>query len=88
MGEVVEFMQEEDGSGYLTSDNCKTIEGVYVNNLAAMVDNGNVYLGTKVDDGIDDAMLTNMEDINRFCIMWLAINDPAVLVDDEGKANG
>jgi len=83
MGEVIEFLQEEDGSGYLTSDNCKTIDGVYVNNVAAMVDNGNVYLGTKADDGIDDALLTNKEDMDRFCIMWLGINNPDVLKEDE-----
>jgi hypothetical protein len=83
MGEVVEFLQEEDGSGYLTEDNCKKITGVYVNNVAAMVDNGNVYLGTKADDGIDDALLTNLEDMDRFCIMWLGINSPDVLKEDE-----
>jgi len=83
MGEVVEFIQELDGSGYLTEDNCKKITGVYVNNVAAMVDNGNVYLGTKADDGIDDALLTNLEDMDRFCIMWLGINNPDVLKEDE-----
>lgn len=83
MGEVVEFLQEEDGSGYLTEDNCKTITGVYVNNIAAMVDNGNVYLGTKADDGIDDALLTSKKDLDRFCIMWLGINNPDVLKGDE-----
>ena len=84
MGEVIEFLQEEDGSGYLTKDNCKTIHGVYVNNVAAMVEHENVYLGTKADDGIDDALLTNKEDMDRFCIMWLGINNPDVLKEDEG----
>lgn len=83
MGEVIEFLQEEDGSGYLTKDNCKTIHGVYVNNVAAMVEYENVYLGTKVDDGIDDALLTNKEDMDRFCIMWLGINNPDVLKEDK-----
>ena len=83
MGEVVEFIQELDGSGYLIEDNCKKITGVYVNNVAAMVDNGNVYLGTKADDGIDGALLTNLEDMDRFCIMWLGINNPDVLKEDE-----
>lgn len=88
MGEVVEFLQEEDGSGYLTSDNCKTITGVYVNNIAAMVDNGNVYLGTKADDGIDDALLTNFEDMNQFCLMWLLINDPDVIKEEDQSVLG
>jgi len=82
MSNIVELFEEEDGSGYLTADNCKKITGVYVNNIAAMVDNGNVYLGTKADDGIDDAMLTNFEDMDRFCIMWLGINNPDVLKED------
>jgi hypothetical protein len=82
MGKVIDFLQEEDGSGYLTKDNCKTIHGVYVNNVAAMVDNDNVYLGTKADDGIDGALLTNKEDMDRFCIMWLGINNPDALKED------
>ena len=83
MGEVIEFPENEDGSGYVTSDNCKTISGVYVHNIAAIVDNGNVYLGTKSDDGVEDALLTNMEDMNRFCVMWLGINSPNCLSGDE-----
>ena len=81
MGEVIELMERDDGKGYLTSDNCKKITGVYVNNVAAMVDNGNVYLGTKADDGIDDALLTTLDDMDSFCIMWLGINNPDVLKD-------
>ena len=82
MGEVIEFLEKEDGSGYLTDDNCKTINGIYVNNVAAMVEHGNVYLGTKADDGIDDALLTNLEDMNKFCLMWLLINDPDVIKEE------
>ena len=82
MGEVIEFLEKEDGSGYFTDDNCKTINGIYVNNVAAMVDHGNVYLGTKAGDGIDDALLTNLEDMNQFCLMWLLINDPDVIKEN------
>ena len=82
MGSVVELFDSEDGSGYVTSDNCKKITGVYVNNVAAIVDNGNVYLGTKANDGVDDALLTSLEDMDRFCIMWLGINNPDVLKED------
>jgi hypothetical protein len=72
-----EFGQDAD-SGYLIKDD-KKITGVYVKNIAAMVDYDNVYLGTKGDDGIDDALLTNMEDINQFCLMWLLIFNPGVI---------
>ena len=82
MAEIIEFPEEDDGSGYITNDNCKTISGVYVNNIAAIVDYDNVYLGTKAEGGVDDALLTNKEDMNRFCIMWLGINDPEALKDE------
>ena len=82
MSNIVELFEEDDGSGYLIKDNCKEITGVYVNDLAAMVDNGNVYVGTKAGEGIDDALLTNLEDMDRFCIMWLGINNPDVLKED------
>lgn len=83
MGEIIELIDRDDGKGYITSDNCKKITGVYVNNVAAMIDNGNVYLGTKADDGIDDALLTNLEDMDSFCIMWLGINNPNALKEPE-----
>ena len=82
MGEVVEFLENDVGKGYLTDDNCKTINGVYVNNIAAMVEHKNVYLGTKSDDGIDDALLTNKKDMDEFCLMWLLINNPDVIKED------
>jgi len=53
-----------------------------------MVDNGNVYLGTKADDGIDDALLTNFEDMNQFCLMWLLINDPDVIKEEDQSVLG
>jgi len=84
-----DFTNQEDGdSGYITdhtdTQNIK-IEGVYVKNISAMVDNGNVYLGTKGDDGIEDALLTNMEDINQFCLMWLCIFNPSVIVEETSE---
>ena len=79
MSNIVELFEEDDGSGYLTADNCKKITGVYVNNLAVMVDNGNVYVGNKAVDGIDDELLTTIKDMDKFCIMWLCINKPGVI---------
>jgi len=48
-----------------------------------MVDHDNVYLGTKADDGIDDALLTTVKELNEFCLMWLLIFNPEVIKDDE-----
>ena len=81
MTNVLEFPTKDDNeAGYLIDD--RKVEGVYVNNIAAMIDNGNVYLGTKGDGGIDDAMLTSKEDLNEFCLMWLLMFDPDVIKDD------
>ena len=80
-----DFTKDNTKSGYLLdhkdSEKAK-VTGVYVDNIAAMVEHDNVYLGTKADDGIDDTLLTNMEDINRFCLMWLLIFDPSVIIKE------
>jgi len=94
MGEVIKFnaTKDEDNRGYiLDHDNPKAkITGVYVENILAMVDHGNVYLGTKADGGVDDALLTNMKDMNEFCLMWLLIFNESVIVNesDQGVDNG
>ena len=79
--------EKEDGTGYLMTDTetGKKITGVYVDNIAAMVEHDNVYLGTKGADGIDDALLTNMKDINKFCLMWLLIFDSAAISETYGQ---
>ena len=82
MGNVVEIKPEEDNRGYLLSGD-KKVTGVYVESLAAMVDYDNVYIGTKGVDGIDDALLTTKDDLNDFCVMWLAIFNPEVLKYDK-----
>ena len=78
---LIEFVQNKDDCGYLISDD-KKITGVYVKNIAAMIDFDNVYLGTKGDDGIDDALLTNIKDLNEFCLMWLLIFNADVIKED------
>jgi hypothetical protein len=77
---VIELKPKNDGTGYLLTG--KKIDGVYVNNITAMVDYDNVYLGTKGEDGIDDALLTNKKDLNEFCLMWLLIFNPNVIKED------
>jgi len=81
MGDVVELKPKDDDTGYLLTG--KKVDGVYVHNIAAMINYDNVYLGTKGDDGIDDALLTNLKDMDRFCIMWLGINNPDVLKGED-----
>lgn len=86
MGNVIKvnFKDKDDESkGYVLDDvkgRKAKVTGVYVKNIAAKVDNVNVYLGTKADDGIDDALLTNIEDMNEFCLMWLLIFNESVIV--------
>lgn len=78
------FESDDKYKGYLLShkgDKSAKVTGVYVNNIAAMVEHDNIYLGTKVDGGIDDVTLTNLKDINEFCLMWLLIFNPSVIVE-------
>ena len=87
MSNVIEFPQNDDRTGYLLTDSEETegnrkITGVYVENIAAMVQHGNVYLGTKGIDQIDDALLTNIKDINEFCLMWLLIFNADVIKEE------
>ena len=87
MSNVIEFPDNNDRTGYVLTDSDKVegnskITGVYVENILAMVDNGNVYLGTKGVEGVDDALLTNMKDINEFCLMWLLIFNADVIKED------
>lgn len=80
-----DFTQGNDKTGYLlehSRGSKSKVTGVYVDNIAAMLDNGNVYLGVKGDDGIENAILTNMKDINEFCLMWLLIFDPSVIKEE------
>ena len=84
MGKVIDFpAKDDDDRGYLMTDD-NDINGIYAENVCAMVDNGNVYLGTTGDRQIDDALLTSKENLNTFCLMWLAIFNPDVLKEDEG----
>ena len=83
MGKVIEFpIKDDDERGYLMTGD-SDINGIYAENVCAMVDNNNVYLGTKGDRQIDDALLTSKENLNAFCVMWLAIFNPDVLKEEE-----
>ena len=83
MSNVIKFPQfedEDDSSGYIIDG--REIKGVYHENLSAMKDYDNVYLGIKADDGIDNAILTNVDDMNEFCLMWLLIFNSEVIVEE------
>jgi len=66
-------------SGYVMTDG--HIDGVYSGEITAVNDNGIVYLGTKVDNGIDKVTEATMDEINEFCLMWLLIFNPEVIVE-------
>jgi len=80
MTNVIELKPEDDGTGYAVTDG--KITGVYVDVIAAQVEHDNVYLGAKFDDGIGDPVLTNVKDLNKFCLMWLLIFDPDVIKEE------
>ena len=81
MSNIIKFPEKNDGSGYITEDD-KFFHGVYVNNLCAYKNNDNVYLGIKGDNQVDNAILTDVNDLNKFCIMWLALFNPDALKED------
>ena len=69
-----------DKSGYLLNE--ARVDGVYSGKIAAMRDDdGVIYLGTKADDGIDNVTESTMDEINEFCLMWLLIFNPEVIVE-------
>jgi len=79
------FAQEED-SGYTMDDldnGQKRVTGVYVGDIAAIKDGNEVYLGEKVEQGISYPVVTDIDKMNQFCIMWLCIFQPEVIVEDE-----
>ncbi len=80
MSNVIELKPKDDGTGYILTD--RKVDGIYVNNIMALVNHGNVYLGTKGEDGVDDALLTNKKDLNEFCLMWLLMFDPDVIKEE------
>ena len=79
----VNFGPDEDKSGYLLDDRDNSVGGVYNGNIAAMkLEDGSVVIGTKSDDGIEQATLTSLEEMNECCLMWLLIFDESVIKED------
>ncbi|MBL4664304.1 MAG: hypothetical protein JKY22_12305 [Flavobacteriaceae bacterium] len=83
MGELIKVdFSRSDDSGYVMDGS--NVDGVYVKNLCAVKGDVDVIMiGEKVDDGVDNCVQLSIEDMNTFCIMWLAINNPDVIKYDE-----
>ena len=82
MGELirVDFSRSDD-SGYVMDG--ENIDGIFVKDLCAVKNDVDVIMiGEKVDDGVENCVQLSIEDMNTFCIMWLAINDPDVIKYD------
>ena len=75
----VDFSGDEN-SGYLISDGGK-VDGVYCGDLGCVNDNGVVYIGAKNESGIENPVQLSIDDINEFCLMWLLIFNPDVIVE-------
>ena len=84
MGDVIhaDFTQQDYDSGYLIKDE-EEITGVYVGEMAALIEEGVVYAGLRDLEGIDEPAMLNMEEMNQFCVMWLGIFDPSELAEGE-----
>jgi hypothetical protein len=85
----VDFLQNcDDGTGYVTdkAGNGKIIiEGVYVADICACLESSGsdaAHIGAKSENGIDYPVRTSVEELNRFCIMWLCIFDPESIKED------
>lgn len=78
MSNIIEFPQKPDGSGYLLDDEGK-ICGIFNGALGVAIDGDSVHVGWFFDDSIENPVELTTNEMNKFCIMWLAINDPSAL---------
>ena len=81
MGEVIQgkFLPD-DNSGYLIDGD--KVTGVYMGDLAANTEVGGheVCVFDKSTDTV--TAILDVEEMNRFCLMWLCIFDPDVIKED------
>lgn len=75
----VDFGNDEN-CGYIMDGG--RINGVYSGLITAVRDDDVVYIGTKVDGGIDNVTKATMDEINEFCLMWLLIFNQSVIAED------
>ena len=77
------FGTDKENSGYLMDDRDNSVDGIYRGSIAAMkLEDGNVVIGTKSDDGIEQATFASMDEMNEFCLMWLLIFNQSVIKND------
>ena len=73
--------QQEESEGYVIDD--RKVKGVYCGNLSAVKENDNVCIGVRFENGDIDTTSMKFNEMNRLCLMWLAIYDPNVLKFEE-----
>ena len=80
----IEDYQDQD-SGYVITDAKPKalVTGIYHKGLSAVEIDGEACVGHKADDGIDYPVFMSIDDMNRFCMMWLCIFDPSAISDDK-----
>jgi len=81
MGKVINAdFPQHDNSGYFVTDG--EVSGIYCGDLAASTEdnNGKVIVFDKSDGAIVDTL--DIKQMNQFCINWLCMHDPDVIVED------
>ena len=75
----VDFKNEED-EGYLLQGD--RVNGIHVKSLTAVSQSGYVAIGGKGDGEITHPQFLSMDEMNRFCLMWLCIFDESVIKEE------
>ena len=84
MGDVIKVnFGSDDETGYLF-DESDNITGIYARDIVAGKTEDGVYIGKHKDHTVEDAAFLTLDEMNRFCVMWLCIFQPeSVRFDDE-----
>lgn len=82
MGEVIKVdFSDKSNCGYILDGN--KVDGIYHGELAAINDGGVCHIGKGCSGEILNPIEMYTEELNEFCIMWLAIFKPEVIKIDE-----
>jgi hypothetical protein len=76
----VDFKNESD-EGYLLQG--ERVNGIHVKSLTAVSQSGYIAIGGKGDGEITHPQILSMDEMNRFCVMWLCIFNPEVIKEDQ-----
>ena len=81
MDNVIQVDFSSDDEGYILEDG--EVKGVYQEILGAYVyEKNSVAIGRRTSDGIDNAQIMSLDEMNRFCLMWLSIFDESVIAKE------